>query len=199
MKEVVSVSLHHSSQPLCLCHPPEHKSGDSCLLNHPSPKKRLVLNVACMCVVVCLCASSRTACNKSLLLALGAHKCVSEPVWPGALSLEQCWDQSADFWQPMSGFTWPEQQSEAHTCTRWLQVNLPASNWTINAALCLLMAAVWLGDAMLPFGRRQSYLSLSHSTWMMKYQRIIQNKFYYCSNLLLEENKLLESSILLTS
>lgn len=153
----------HSSEPLCLHYPPQHKSGDSWLLDDQSPMKSLLFHVACMCVFVSLCASSCMTGNKSLPLAFGVHECVSKPEWLEALWLEQCWDQSVELWQPMSGFLWPKQQNEAHTCTRWLQVDLLASNWTINAALGSLMEAVSLRDAMLPFGRRQPYLSLSLS------------------------------------
>lgn len=166
----------HSLEPLCLCHAPQHKSGDSCLLDDQWPMKRLLLHVACVCVFVCLCASSCMTGNKSLPLAFGVHEWVSEPEWPEALSLEQCWDQSAELWQSMSGFPWPRQHIEAHTCTRWLQVDLPASNWTINAALSSLMEAVCLTDAMLPFGRRWPYLYFSITVEVMTLWKAMQNK-----------------------
>lgn len=119
--------------------------------------KRLLLHVACMCIFASLCASSCMTGNKSLPLAFRTHECVSEPEWPEAILLEQCWDQSTELWQPMSGFPWPKQQSEAHTCTRWLQVDQPVSNWTINAALKLTNggslpyrrhAAIWPSPAL---------------------------------------------------
>ncbi len=129
-----------------------NKSPDSWLLEHPSWTGRR-LHVARL--YLCMCVSLCTKCNKSPWALVAERWSLRAGEAPGVSCSRTMWRSkssslTAEDWLPMAG-----SPKEAHTCSRWLQVDMPASNWTINTTLRLLMAAVCLSDATLPFGRRQ--------------------------------------------